>query len=104
MGATPLVFNHHMKKVSLLILILFCLQHVPAQELVLHKSSAGAFPIVSPAGATAIYVDSNDHWLVRQAAVFLQQDIQRVTGRLPEILHRMPSPAANLIIIGSLDG
>jgi len=90
-----------MKKLSLLILILFSLRQVPAQELVLHKSSAGAFPIVAPGGATAIYVDSNDHWLVRQAAVFLQQDIQRVTGQLPELLHRMPSAASNLIIIGS---
>jgi hypothetical protein len=90
-----------MKKIFFLLLIIHQAQ---AQDLVHHSASPGAFPIVSGAGATAIYVDSNDHWLVRQAAIFLQQDIQRVTGELPVILHKIPSAAARLIIIGSMDG
>lgn len=93
-----------MKKLLFILLTIGCTLLAPAQNMVLHHADAGAFPIVSPAGATAIYVDSNDHWIVRQAAFFLQQDIQRVTGRLPEILHRVPPDAADLIIISSLDG
>jgi len=93
-----------MKELLVILLTICCTRQAPAQELIVYHANAGAFPIVSPGGATAIYVDSNDHWLVRQAAIFLQQDIQRVTGRLPVILHRMPPDAANLIIISSHDG
>lgn len=92
-----------MKKLQLLLLILLCRQQPHAQDIVLHTPAAGAFPLVTSAGATAIYVDTNDHWLVQQAAVLLRQDIQRVTGRSPVILHKMPASAASLIIIGSLD-
>ncbi|MBN9380890.1 MAG: glycosyl hydrolase 115 family protein [Chitinophagaceae bacterium] len=92
-----------MKKLSFLLLILLCRPHLHAQDITLYTAAPGAFPLVTTTGPTPIYVDSNDHWLVRQAAVFLQQDIQRVTGKTPAILHRMPASAANLIIIGSLD-
>lgn len=67
------------------------------------STSAQDFPIVSHNGdATPIYVDSNDHWLVRRAAELLQADIERVTGKRPAILHTLTN-TANLIVIGSLD-
>ncbi|MHA4809471.1 glycosyl hydrolase 115 family protein [Flavitalea flava] len=65
---------------------------------------AHAFPIVYPAASpTGIYVDSNDYWLVQKAAGLLQQDIERVTGCRPVIIHTVPQTAENLIIVGSLD-
>jgi len=81
-----------------------------SQDLITEKKEAGAFPIVtgsaattSGSRATAIYVDAADHWLVQRAAALLQQDIMSVTGQRPELLHKLPASAQNLIIIGSLD-
>jgi GH35 family endo-1,4-beta-xylanase len=69
--------------------------------------SAGAqgFPIVTKTGGpTSIYVDSNDYWLVNRTAQLLQEDIERVSGAKPAILHTLPDNAVdNLIIIGSMD-
>ena len=90
-----------MKKIFIVSCLLLCRLAGIAQDIVLHQPRAGAFPLVSANGATSIYVDSNDHWLVRQAAVFLSQDIQRVTGQLPVIVHSLPASAAALIIISS---
>jgi hypothetical protein len=65
------------------------------------------FPIVTKAGgATAIYADPNDHWLVKKAASLLQDDIEKVTGARPTLLTSLPGTTtklAHLIIIGSLD-
>jgi len=72
-------------------------------EWVTEEKTANAFPVVSASRATAIVVEDKDHWLVRKAAELLQQDIERVTGIRPEILHTLPATAKNLIIIGSLD-
>ncbi|HVS96450.1 MAG TPA: glycosyl hydrolase 115 family protein, partial [Puia sp.] len=70
-------------------------------------ATAGAqgFPIVTKdKGATPIYVDPNDHWLVGKTAGMLQDDIEKVTGVRPVILHALPDGRANnLIIIGSMD-
>ena len=61
------------------------------------------FPIASHNGdATPIYVDPNDHWLVRHSAELLQADIERVTGKRPALLHTLTN-SPNLIVIGSLD-
>ena len=67
--------------------------------------SPGDFPIVTASeGPTPIYVDPNDHWLVDKTAQWLQEDIERVTGKRPVILHNLPArPITNLIIIGSMD-
>ncbi|MDP4257156.1 MAG: glycosyl hydrolase 115 family protein [Bacteroidota bacterium] len=74
-----------------------------AQDFVTSLDPGKGFPVASAAGATAILVGDEDHWLERKAAEYLQQDVERVTGRKPEILHSMPASAMNLIIIGSLD-
>jgi GH35 family endo-1,4-beta-xylanase len=67
-------------------------------------ASAQDFPVVTKAhGATPIYVDPHDHWLVRKAAQWLQEDIERVTGVKPSILDTMPRGNNPLIIIGSYD-
>ncbi len=96
--------------ISLVLLVPLFFGTLHAQHLIVEKKEAGAFPVVtgnlanaSGFRATAIYVDTADHWLVQKAATFLQQDIERVTGQRPEILHQMPASAQNLIIIGSVD-
>ena len=65
-------------------------------------AAAQGFPLVTKAtGATPIYVDPNDHWLVKKAAQLLQEDIQRVTGIKPPIVDSLPTSRS--IIIGSMD-
>jgi len=88
------------------ILILYCsLLSLTAftQEIILEKSAAGAFPIVSNGQATALYVDKADHAVVQKTALMLQNDIEMVTGKKPAIIHTLPAGAENLVIIGSLD-
>ena len=50
----------------------------------------------------SIVVDENDFALVNKAAVFLQQDIESVTGKKIPILHTLNKAAVNNIIIGSI--
>ena len=67
-------------------------------------TAAQDFPVVTKThGATPIYVDPHDHWLVRKAAQWLQEDIERVTGVKPAILDTMPRGEDPLIVIGSYD-
>jgi hypothetical protein len=48
-----------------------------------------------------IYVDENDFPLVKRSAKLLQQDIEMITGKKPELVNKFPvSPSA--IVIGSL--
>ncbi|HEY4060589.1 MAG TPA: glycosyl hydrolase 115 family protein [Puia sp.] len=63
------------------------------------------FPLVTKTGgATSIYVDANDHWLVKKAASLLQDDIERITGTRPTLLTTLPvTHTSRLVIIGSLD-
>ncbi len=75
-----------------------------AQDLTIsEKNAPGFFPVISSRGATAIYVDSNDHWLMHRSAELLQQDLQMVTGQKPEIVSSLPLSAEYLIILGSAD-
>ncbi|HEY4108897.1 glycosyl hydrolase 115 family protein [Puia sp.] len=69
------------------------------------RTNAQDFPLVSKdGGATPIYVDPQDHWLVKKTVEILQADIQRLTGEEPVIITTLPtSPIANLIIVGSRD-
>ncbi len=92
-----------MKNEALFSLLVLFSVTVHAQDLVTDKKEENVFPVVSPAGPTAIYAGGSDHWLVQKAAALLQQDIERVTGRRPDILDSLPASAENLIIIGSLD-
>ncbi|MDQ6815011.1 MAG: hypothetical protein M3040_14850 [Bacteroidota bacterium] len=65
------------------------------------KKEIGSFPIVSTSAATAIYTGEKDYWLVRKSASLLQDDIELVTGKKPQIIHTIPSSIQNIIIIGS---
>lgn len=51
-----------------------------------------------------IYVDTADYWLVNKAAALLQDDIERITGTRPVLIHILPTtPIDQLIIISSID-
>jgi len=84
-----------------LLILLLSFATSRSQDLIREQAEPGAFPLAS----ATIYVEDSDYWLVQKAATVLQQDIERVTGRQPAIIHALPSPAGNLavIILGSLD-
>jgi hypothetical protein len=68
-------------------------------------AAAQDFPLVTQQqGITPIYVDPQDHWLVRKSAEWLQNDILRLTGQKPPLLTTLPTtPTPFLIVIGSRD-
>ena len=94
-----------MKEKLLMVILVSCsFIRLPAQDITIgEKKDPGFFPIVSASGPTSIYVDEKDHWLMQKAAVLLQQDIESLTGQKAQIVSRLPSSAAQIIIIGSLD-
>lgn len=75
-----------------------------AQDFIIEKNNSNTFPIVTALGTTAIYVDSNDDWLVHKAASLLQSDIEMVTGKKPELISSLSSSIKNIIIIGTVGG
>ena len=74
-----------------------------AQSIILSKNEANSFAIVTNKQATTLVTDENDHWLVQKAASLFQDDIEKVSGKKPEITHAIPASAKNLVIIGSLE-
>lgn len=79
--------------------ILWCTSF--SQNFVTEKKEPGSFPIVSNK-APAIYTDKNDDWLIQKTAALFQEDVERVTGQKPNIIHSLPASAKNIIVIGSL--
>ncbi len=73
-----------------------------SQNFVIDKSETDAFPIVSNA-ATVIYTDENDDWLIQKSASLFQNDIEKVSGKKPEIIHAISPKTTNVIIIGSIN-
>lgn len=92
-----------MKKTILILLSWVFLNSLFAQQAVTSQFVPGAFPIVVANKATPIYVDANDHWLVRKAAALLQTDIEKVTGNKPDTARGLIKSPKNIIVIGSLD-
>jgi hypothetical protein len=85
-------------------LVLFSVIRLNAQDLVIReKKQSGFFPIVSESGATMIYVDASDHWLMRRVAELFRQDLELLTGKKAVLISVLPDSAENLIVIGSLD-
>ncbi|HWB94077.1 MAG TPA: glycosyl hydrolase 115 family protein [Puia sp.] len=74
-----------------------------AQNLVMEKYVAGAFPVVSGNSVADICVDDSDYSLVKKAVFFFQQDIERVTNKKPAVMSSLSSPVKNIIIVGSIE-
>lgn len=73
------------------------------QNIITEKKAAISFPIVSSLGGSAIYTDENDFMLAQKAGIFLQDDIERVTGKKISLVHELPSSSHHLIIVGTLE-
>src|SRR5258708_5417697 len=90
-----------MKKNIFLLLFSFALfYNSHSQNFISEKKEANAFPLVTNT-ATSIYTDEKDDWLIQKVAMLFQDDIERVTGKKPAIVHQISSEK-NLIIIGSI--
>ncbi len=88
---------------AVLFVVMFLLTS-KAQTFIVTKNEAGDFPIVTLSQTTSIYVDDNVDWLVHKAASLLQNDIEMVTGKKPELISTLPASAKNIIIIGTING
>lgn len=87
-----------MKRLScLFILMVVVCNHVNAQSFITAQPAANGVTIVGGSQIASIYVDPADDWLVKRSAEMLQTDIQKVTGKKPAIVHKLPAG----IIIGS---
>lgn len=91
------------KKILLLVSINCLAVSLYAQQLVSETQIPNSFAIVSASGNAMIYADGGDFTLIQKSASFLQQDIERVTGKKPELINTFPASAKNIIIIGSIE-
>src|SRR5450631_2900565 len=86
------------------ILIFISSTELFAQDIIIRdKYDSGYFPVVSNLQTASIYVDPKDHWLMHKAAELLQQDVNLITGKKPEIISRLSPTTNRIIIIGSID-
>lgn len=65
------------------------------------NSTPGCFPLVDGIPAS-IVIDSNDWAGVVRAGKDLQTDIQRVTGKLPKLMHDLNLTAQQIVIVGTV--
>jgi hypothetical protein len=70
---------------------------------ILETKEPNAFPLADANGATAIYVDENDLNTVKKAVSLLQQDMELVSGKKPNIINSVATPPQYIVIVGSLD-
>jgi hypothetical protein len=70
--------------------------------LLVDSAAPGAFPLVTESAAAALFVAQADWPGVIRAASDLQADVERVSGRRPEIKTDGPSPAPVAVIIGTV--
>jgi len=83
-----------MKKSVLISFVLFISLFAKAQNIIATKNVPGNFSLQK----VSIYTDQNDDWLIQKAASLLQQDIEKVTGNKPEIVHAINE--GNTIVVG----
>lgn len=92
-----------MKVNFILYLLVFFFLNVNAQHFVTENAGNNSFPIVTATGVAAIFVEASEDELVHKAAVLLQKDIERVTGKTTRIVDKINS-SGNVIIIGTVEG
>ncbi|ROQ18416.1 glycosyl hydrolase family 67 [Marinimicrobium koreense] len=73
-------------------------------DYVSHSPSAGALSLVGKEHIANLYVDPSDDPGVRRAVRDLQADIQRVTGKQPQIVRSAEGLGSHGVIIGTLSG
>ena len=83
-----------------LLLVLLCMSAgTKAGQLLTVNSQSGAFPLFVQGQAATISVSANEPLVVRKAASLLADDVERVTGRRPEVTNK-PQPGS--VIIGTV--
>lgn len=73
------------------------------QKYVAFAAEAGAFPVVDADKTATIYVDPYDWPGVVRAANNLAADVNRVTGKTPNVTHEEQALGKNPIIVGTLE-
>lgn len=73
------------------------------QQVVSEKPLPGALEIISAKNSATICYDASDFSLAGRSASWLQQDIEKVTGKSPAVATTLPSSAKTIILIGSLE-
>ncbi len=95
-----------MKKISVLFVLLTSfstsLLAIGQTRYVLTAATSGAFPLVGPRGAAPIMVDSADWPGVIRAVDDLGDDIQRVTGLVPNVGGSGSRRAGTMVLIGTV--
>jgi len=71
-------------------------------SLLVAPATPGAFPLVRSAGAAPLAVSADDWPGVLRAAGDLQADIERVTGRRPELTTTAPTRTPAAVLIGTV--
>ncbi|HYX09992.1 MAG TPA: glycosyl hydrolase 115 family protein [Bacteroidales bacterium] len=66
------------------------------------KGKNNYFPIVASTSTTPILYDSSDNVLIEKSAAFLAGDIEKVTGKRPQIMSSVGSLNSDVIIVGSI--
>lgn len=86
----------------LIVLLLFTsLLHSQIEISINVKNKKQYFPIVENSTANILY-DPSDYILIQKSATFLAEDIEKVTGKKPEVLSSSNEAKDNLIIIGTI--
>lgn len=67
-----------------------------------HVVEKGDFKLVNGAKSALIVIDSCDYWGVKRAAHDLQNDIKRVTGHLPLLVHSYKTSLKEVVLIGTI--
>jgi hypothetical protein len=88
------------KKAAAVLTNLLLFFTVNAQSIITEKATPGAFPIVSGLQIATIVVDSKEDSLVHIAARLLAEDIEKVSGKKPEVRTSL-GLARYVIIIGN---
>jgi Glycosyl hydrolase family 115/Gylcosyl hydrolase family 115 C-terminal domain len=83
------------KSCLVILLLLSCIIYGHAQQLL--SATKTSFDVTT----TTIFVDANDFPVVKKTALFLQQDIEAVSGKKIAITNNLSSIKGNVILIGS---
>src|SRR5258706_5032603 len=91
------------RNVLLLPLAVCLLISVQAQQIITDQPQPGSLEIASANYSAIICTDPTDFDLIRRSASWLQQDIEKVTGKKLSIANALPSSAKTIIVIGTIE-
>lgn len=89
------------KGIHIIALLLTVCTGLSAQHFITYENEPGAFPFFINDHISNIYTDAGDDWLVKKAATLLQGDIEKVTGKKPDLVDNLLSSERDVIIIGT---